>query len=269
MAKEVRRWRPDLLEAVEELAGSQVFELAGTQTRCAQPAIYCASLASWTRIGRPPAPLLAGHSMGEISALAAAGAIDELEGLRLVALRGRLMQLAADDGPANGMLAVMGRNRDVILERAEALGLSVANDNAPQQIVLAGAAADLERADRELSELGLKPIPLPVAGAFHSPLMAGAVEEFGRALATVDLRETEATVISGVTAAPFEGTRELLLGSITRPVRWREVVLALVERGTERFVELGPGRILSALVRRTVKGAHVVTADSLAEGAGV
>jgi malonyl CoA-acyl carrier protein transacylase len=269
MRETVRRYRPDLLEALEEAVGKDVFERAADDTSCAQPAIYCASLATWTMLERPTAELFAGHSMGEISALAAAGAIDEHAGLRLVATRGRLMQEAAEAAPPNGMLAVMVRDRDAVERCAADCGVIVANDNAPQQLVLAGTEEALSRAAAELDTLGMRTMQLPVAGAFHSPVMEPAVTSFRRALRKISFREPTGAVISCVTAEPFDEIPARLLESITSPVRWREVALTLGEHGADEFIEVGPGKVLSGLVRRILPGTTTLTAERAAERANV
>src|SRR5262249_12947766 len=129
--------RPDLLDLATELVGEDPFEHIADGTAYAQPAVYCASIAGYERIRRPPASYFRGHSLGEIGALAAAGAIDDADGLRIVAARGRLMDEAARAGDGGGMLAV-GADRGRAEGLAEAHDLAVANENSPQQFVLSG-----------------------------------------------------------------------------------------------------------------------------------
>jgi malonyl CoA-acyl carrier protein transacylase len=197
---------------------------------------------------------MAGHSLGELPALAAAGAIGEIDGLALAVARGRAMQEAGESGEPGGMLAVLGTG-DGADEVAERLGLTVANDNAPGQVVLSGPREALESARDALKAEGLKAMSLPVAGAFHSPGMAPAAAAYERALAEVEVTEPRATVYSSITTRPFEDVRAELALALTSPVRWRETVLALAGAGVERFVETGPGNVLTKLVRRTVKSA--------------
>ncbi|MBV9166106.1 MAG: ACP S-malonyltransferase, partial [Solirubrobacterales bacterium] len=143
MREEVARVRPDLLEAVSEALGEDPFPRVDDGTQFAQPAIYCASLAGWEALGRPTGELMAGHSLGELAALVAAGAISDRDGLELVVLRGALMG-QADEG---GMLALLGAGAaDKAPELADEHGLAVANDNSPQQVVLSGARANLPAA---------------------------------------------------------------------------------------------------------------------------
>src|SRR5262245_15283580 len=137
MRDTVAQARPDLLERVTELVGFDPFAQVEDGTAYAQPALYCASLAHWTAAGRPEAGFMAGHSLGELPALTAAGAFDDLDGLALAVARGRAMQDAAESGSPSGMMAVLGAG-DGAAEAADRLGLTVANDNAPGQVVLSG-----------------------------------------------------------------------------------------------------------------------------------
>jgi malonyl CoA-acyl carrier protein transacylase len=254
--------RPDLLQLAVDVVGEDPFQRADEGTNFAQPAIFCASLAGWAAIGRPEAELMAGHSLGELGALVAAGSLDEHEGLELVTLRGRLMQESGLEAGGDGsMLALMGAGAsDRADEIAEAHGLTVANDNSPMQVVLSGAAAALPAAAEQARELGLRPIELDVTGAFHSPMMAGAVPEFREALARTTFSQPRCTVVSAVTAQPFTDPRAELADALTMPVRWREVMLTLRELGAERFVDVGPGRVLTGLAKRTLKGVELVNA---------
>jgi malonyl CoA-acyl carrier protein transacylase len=143
---------------------------------------------------------------------------------------------------------------------ADAHGLAVANDNSPQQVVLSGPREALPRAAATAEELGLRATVLPVTGAFHSPMMASAGPAFAAALADVEVRPGRGTVVSAVTAAPFEDVRRQLVQALTMPVRWRETMLALHEREVSDFVEVGPGRVLTGLVKRTLRGVETVGA---------
>jgi malonyl CoA-acyl carrier protein transacylase len=258
----VARERPDLLELVTEAVGEDPFPRVDDGTAYAQPAIFCASLAGFKALGEPSGEYLAGHSLGELGALVAAGRLSETDGLRLVAVRGRLMQDAGEQAGDGGMVALLGpAAADRAGELAQAHGLSVANDNSPQQVVLSGARDALPGAAEAARELGLRAMILPVTGAFHSPMMASAAAPFAACLADVEVRPGHAgTVVSAVTAAPFEDVRRQLVEALTMPVRWRETMLALSERGVSRFVEVGPGRVLTGLVKRTVRGVELVGA---------
>lgn len=257
----VARVRPDLLSLAIEVVGEDPFPRTGEGTNFAQPAIFCASLAGWAAVGRPDGIAMAGHSLGELSALVAAGALDERTGLELVTLRGRLMHesgLAAGDG---SMVAVLGPGAsDHAEDIAQASELTVANDNSPLQIVLSGAKANIPAAIERARELGLRAMELDVTGAFHSPMMAGAVFEFAAALADTTFHTPRTTVVSAVTARPFTDPQTELADALTMPVRWREVMLELHALGAQRFVDVGPGRVLTGLAKRTLKDVELVNA---------
>jgi acyl transferase domain-containing protein len=262
MRDTVAEVRPDLLSLAEQIVGEDPFARLEEGTKFAQPAIFCASLAGWEALGRPPGDFMAGHSLGELAALVAAGWLDERDGLELVALRGRLMQESGERAGDGGMLALMGRGAaDHAVELAEAHGLSLANDNSPQQVVLSGDRAGFQAASAAAEELGLRAVELPVTGAFHSPMMAEAVPPFAAALERVQVTPPErVTVFSAVTAAPFEDVRRQLAQALTMPVRWREMLLAMHEGGAERFIEVGPGRVLTGLVKRTLRDVELASA---------
>jgi [acyl-carrier-protein] S-malonyltransferase len=261
MRETVAQVRPDLLADVVALVGEDPFPRADEGTGYAQPAIFCASLAGWTALGKPEADFMAGHSLGELGALVAAGCLTERDGLRLVVLRGRLMQRAGEEAGDGGMVALLGAGA---AEHADALadahGLAVANDNSPQQIVLSGARSALPAAAAAAQELGLRAIELPVTGAFHSPMMESAVPEFAAALEPVEVREPRVPVLSAVTAEPFDDVRRRLAEGLLSPVRWRETMLELHRLGAERFVEVGPGRVLTGLAKRTLSDVELVNA---------
>ena len=261
MRDDVARLRPDLLAIAAEAVGEDPFPLAEQGTRFAQPAIFCASLAGWEALGRPDGDCMAGHSLGELAALVAAGSLTERDGLELVALRGRLMQEAGEAAGDGGMVALLGQGAaEHAPELAAAHGLAVANDNSPQQVVLSGARNALADAAAAAKELGLRAMELPVTGAFHSPMMASAVPEFEAALARVEVRSPRVPVLSAVTAAPFDDIRARLAQALTMPVRWRETLLAMHDLGAERFVEVGPGRVLTGLVKRTLRDVELAGA---------
>jgi [acyl-carrier-protein] S-malonyltransferase len=253
MRETVERHRPDLLELAQREVGPDLFERAADGTRWAQPAIFCAALAGARELAVEP-DVMAGHSLGEITALVAAEAIGAEDGLRLVAARGRLMQEAAEETGDGGMTAVRARgdNRQVITEVAAASDVAIANDNAPDQLVLSGSLDALDRAEAELQERGIRGKRLPVAGAFHSPLMAPAVEPFRAVVAGIEFGEPRVPVMSCVTARPFEDVPSELVRAITEPVRWLDVMHALDARGVTDFVETGPGQVLTNLVKKSL-----------------
>ena len=253
MRQTVERHRPDLLELAFEEVSPDLFERASDGTRWAQPAIYCAALAGWRELGTD-GDVMAGHSLGEITALVAAEAMSAEAGLKLVAARGRLMQEAAETTGDGGMTAVRARddNRDAIAEVAAEADVQIANDNAPDQLVLSGAVRALDTAEELLKERGVRAKRLPVAGAFHSPLMEPAVEPFRAAVEATQIAEPRVPVYSCVTAEPFDDIPERLVQAITHPVRWLEVLRALDARGVTDFVETGPGKVLTNLVKKSL-----------------
>src|SRR4051794_19033794 len=244
---------PDLLERVTELVGEDPFARVGESTRFQQPAIFCVSIVAWEAIGRPVSAA-AGHSLGEIAALTAAGALDRDDALELVVTRGRLMAEADPDG---SMLAVIGGTIEDAEAIADAAGITVANDNAPGQVVLSGPPDGLGRAEAAAAERGRRVLPVDVAGAFHSPSMEPAVEPFRGALGEVEVREPAFPVLSGASVAPFADVREELAAALIRPVRWRETMLALHEAGAASFIEPGPGKLLARMGKRILPGVPV------------
>jgi [acyl-carrier-protein] S-malonyltransferase len=268
MREQVEAHRPDLLALARSEVSDDLFERAEEGTRWAQPAIYCAALAGYEVLKDRYEPAwLAGHSLGEISALVAAGALDAEDGLRLVAARGRLMQEAAEQTGDGGMLVVRVRERAPVEQVAAQAGLSVANDNSPDQLVLSGAIAALDEAERLLGERRVRAKRLPVAGAFHSPLMEPAVEPFRALVEQTPVREARVPVMSCVTAAPFEDVRGQLVQALTQPVRWSDVLRALRAAGATHFLETGPGRVLTGLTRKTLDGVEAEAPLSAMEAA--
>jgi [acyl-carrier-protein] S-malonyltransferase len=248
---------PELLDRCLELVGEDPFARVEESTRFQQPAIFCASVAGWRGLPDDVAPGAgAGHSLGELAALAAAGVLSVDDALELVVLRGRLMADADDRG---SMIALVGADDGEAAKVADAAGLTVANDNAPGQIVLAGDKSSFDRAEEVAGELGKRTIRLPVAGAFHSPSMAPAVAPFRAALDEVELGEPRFTVFSCASAQPFADVRDELARALIRPVRWRETFAALHEAGGNRFIEVGPGKVLARLGKRIVAGTKVET----------
>lgn len=261
MRELVAEHRPDLLELCLGEMGIDPFERIDEGTHCVQPALYAASLASWERAGRPDGEFFAGHSLGELAALAAAGALDEHDGLRLAILRGSLMSRAAAEDGGGGMLAVLG-DADMASRLASEHGLTLANRNAADQTVLSGPAAALEGAAAGAAELGLRAIKLPVKGAFHSPAMRPAIPEFRAALDRFEFRAPRRTVVSCATAVPFEDPRAQLASALAEPVRWQETLLALWSAGARNFIEAGPGKVLTNLVRRGLDGVEAASLDA-------
>ena len=243
-----------LLRRGIELLGFDPFHSLGEGTRSQQPALFLCSMAQWA--SREPGeadPLAAaGHSLGEYAALTAAGAIDFDDGVRLVGARAHAMADAAALQPG-GMVALLGGERDDVLELASRLQLSLANDNAPGQVVLSGPMAAVDAAVQRAGEIGCRARKLDVAGAFHSPLMAPAADRLADALAATPIREPAFPVLSNGSTCPFQDIRGELAENLLKPVRWREILFELQARGATEFVECGPGSVLKGLVKRTLR----------------
>lgn len=253
-AEHARSSWPELVDRAAELVGEDPFARASASTRFAQPAIFVASMAAWRERDDDLRDVcaMAGHSLGELSALAAAGALTVDDALTLVILRGRLMADAAADRPDGGMVALLGADPSQAGELAARCDVSIANDNAPGQVVVSGNGPALETVVTETRAAGFKAMTLDVAGAFHSPDMAPAEHPFKQAVEDVTISAPRVPVISGLTARPLTDLPSELSRAIVSPVRWREVMTALVALGAEQFVDVGPGRVLERLVKRNI-----------------
>lgn len=246
----------------------------------AQPALLTASIAILRAAQERAAAegidlsaprLVAGHSLGEYSALVAADAIDFADALRLVRARGRLMKQAGAAQPG-GMAALIGADDATAEAVAAALpGVQVANFNSPGQVVLSGSAAGIAALPETAKAHGVrKVIPLAVSIAAHSPLMASIVDEYRAAVEATPMRPPRVPVISNVTAQPLievDTIRAELVQQLTAPVRWVADVQALADAGVTRFVEIGPGNVLTGLVKRILKDADaraIGTPDDIA-----
>lgn len=246
---------PLLARGIEVLGFDPFSDLAeGTRTQ--QPALFLCSMAQWvSRDHHHVEPFAAaGHSLGEYAALTAAGAIDFEDGVRLVRARAEAMAHAAAMQPG-GMVAMLGGDRDTVYDLALELGLSLANDNAPGQIVLSGAIDAIDAAVQRADAIGCRARKLAVAGAFHSPLMAPAAAALRAALDETPIREPAFPVLSNGSTRPFEDIRTELAENLLKPVRWREILLELQAQGATDYVECGPGSVLRGLVKRTLRAA--------------
>ena len=234
-------------------------------TRQAQVATFLVSLLVLRALPTLDVVAVAGHSLGEYSALVAAGVLTEQTGLRLVAERGEAMQAAAEANPGT-MMAVLGLPDEQVQEACPE-GVWVANLNAPSHVVVSGGLTAMASAPDVLKAAGARRVlPLPVGGAFHTPLMAPARERLNRALAEVSFADATVPVLANVTAQPYgNDVQGALSAQLTAPVRWRQTLESLE---VDQVVEVGPGGVLTGLVKRTrpdLRALSVATPDDLAQ----
>jgi len=269
----------------EEAAGLPIRQLCFegpeqqlSRTDVGQPAIFAVSAAALAvmeellgpdRLASIRPSYMAGLSLGEYTALYAAGAIDLQPAVKLVARRGQLMQQAATAKPS-GMLCVMGLDEagadQLVAAAAQCEPLTCANFNCPGQIVLSGSLDACARAEQMARDFGASgAVKLNVAGAFHSELMAPAAEQFADALQEADFRRPTTPVVSNVDGQPYAHPAEIrrkLLAQLTAPVRWQQSMRWILGTGVRRFYEIGPGRVLAGLMRRIDRSGQVVCLNS-------
>lgn len=263
----------DLFAQADEILGRNLTEVMWkgpaemlTNTFNCQPALYLHSLVALAVLrqlfGDFPVDCAAGLSLGELTAHAAAGTFDFAEGLKLVQKRGELMDEACA-ATLGGMAALIGGKENDIRQLAADEDVDIANINAPGQIVISGELAKVEAAIGVAKEYGVRRATLlNVAGAYHSRLMESAYEQFGEALAEVQMQVPRFPVISNVTGEEvtmLPEIRRTLHDQITATVRWTDCMQRMVARGCELFIELGPGNVLSGLLQRTSKEATVMS----------
>lgn len=274
----------EVFEEVDDALGQKLSALMRegpegdlTLTENAQPALMAVSLAviralkAEFGVDVTAAAFVAGHSLGEYSALAAAEALTLSDTARLLKLRGQAMQRAVPVGEG-AMASLIGPKADVALAEeaaraGSALGVCVvANDNNAGNVVISGAKAAMDRAIEKAKELGARAIPLNVSAPFHSPLMAPAAEEMREALAGTAIQAPRAPLVANVTARPTldpEQIRALLVEQITGRVRWRESVAWLAaDGGVTRFAELGSGKVLTGMARRIAPDAEALALNT-------
>lgn len=272
MAKDLYESDPvarEMLEKANEILGFRITDIMfdGTaedlkQTRVTQPAIFLHSVVLAKCLPNFKPDMVAGHSLGEFSALVAAGAMDFEEGLRLVSIRAQAMQKACETNPG-AMAAVLALPSETIEKIcSECDGIVVAaNYNCEGQVVISGEKDAVEAACARLKEAGAKrALPLPVGGAFHSPLMEPAREELAEGIEKAIFRTPSCPVYQNVTALPTTDPDEIrknLLAQLTAPVRWTQSVVNMIGDGAGHFVELGPGKVLQGLVAKIGSGITV------------
>ncbi|HEX9061553.1 MAG TPA: ACP S-malonyltransferase [Clostridia bacterium] len=240
-----------------------------TRTENTQPAILTASVASFRvymqRIGVMP-QYMAGHSLGEISALCCSGAMEFADAVKIVRQRGKFMQEAVPEG-YGGMAAISGIDKDIINEECRKISrdghiVVISNYNSTEQTVISGYARAVADAGEVLKEIGARVVPLKVSAPFHSPLMQDAAERFEKELMKYEMKDIVCPVISNVTAEPYPGSGrivEYLLRQITSPVRWQSTIEYIQKEGVDTAIEMGPQAILKNLMR---KNTSLVTAYS-------
>jgi len=272
MAKDLAEQFPTARALFDRANAALGYDLAGicfygsepelTRTENAQPGIY---LVSWVafqllkeRVPGFKFEATAGLSLGETAALAAADALSFEEGLKLVRQRGRFMHEACE-ATKGGMAAIIGLEEATTREVCAQAGVELANLNCPGQIVISGELARINQAcELAISKGAKKAVPLPVAGAYHSMLMASAQPKLQAALVGIPLQLQRVAVVSNVTARPhrtIDEIRSLLVQQLTAPVRWEESMRYLLAQGFTRFIELGPGKALSGFMKRIDRNA--------------
>jgi [acyl-carrier-protein] S-malonyltransferase len=259
------------------MANGPIEEL--TLTENAQPALMAASLAVMAvlkaefDVNVNAANFVAGHSLGEYSALAAAGALSVTDAAKLLKLRGQAMQKAVPVGEGT-MAALLGADEELAaaaVDAGSAAGVcAIANDNAPGQIVISGATAAIDAAIAKAGELGLKrAMKLPVSAPFHCPMMQPAADAMAQALASATIKAPAVPVVANVTARPtddVETIRRQLVEQVTGRVRWRESVLWMAEEaGIDTLVEAGAGKVLTTMLKRTTDAAKGVALNTAAD----
>ena len=260
----------EMFEKANEILGFRITDIMfeGTdedlkQTKVTQPAIFLHSVILAKTLGEEFKPdMVAGHSLGEFSALVAAGALSFEDGLRLVAARARAMQKACELKPST-MAAVLALTDEKVEEICESVpGVVVcANYNCPGQIVISGEVEAIDAACEKLLATGAKrALKLKVGGAFHSPCMEPARAELAEAIAATEIHEPICPVYQNVDALPHSDPAEIkanLVAQLTAPVRWTQSVKNMIADGATEFVELGPGKVLQGLVAKIDRNATV------------
>ena len=246
-----------------------------------QPAIFLVSYSIFQvikkefKIDLNKAKYFAGHSLGEYSALSSAGYLSFSETIKLLRIRGDAMQNAVPKGEG-GMLAVLGSTVEkiekILNENQKDFIVEIANDNSEGQIVLSGKITDLSKITEYLKSNNIKNIKLPVSAPFHCKLMSKATEVMKEKISKLELQESKTTLISNVTADEVnkkDKLKELLIDQIEKRVRWRESIIKMIDNGVNHFIEIGPGKVLSGLVKRIDKTVKINTINSVSDIQGI
>ena len=268
----------DLFEKANDILGFRITDLmfAGTdedlrQTKVTQPAVFLHSVISCLvamENGEPAPDCVAGHSLGEYSALVVAGALSFEDGLRLVSIRANAMQKACELQEST-MAAILRTEDAVVEEVCDAITDEVvvaANYNCPGQIIISGSVPGVEKAMAALAEKGVKRMmQLKVGGAFHSPLMQPAAEELEKGILEAKFAEPKCPIYQNVNALPqtdLHQIRQNLIAQLTSPVRWTQTVRNMIADGTTSFVEYGPGKVLTGLIHKISDEVEAISTDN-------
>ena len=244
-------------------------------TENTQPAIFLVSYSIYqtirreTKIRLEDAKYFAGHSLGEYTALAASESLDFDSAIKILKVRGKAMQTAVPKGQG-GMLAVLGteiKNINEILEKNKnKYECFIANDNSSNQVVLSGNLKDLDLLIEDLNNNSIKNIKLPVSAPFHCNLMKPATEIMKKTIAEINFNNAKSPIISNVTAKEMNNSnqiKELLIKQIESPVKWRESVMYMMENGVKKFIEIGPGKVLSGLIKRIDRSVKLISVNDV------
>ena len=244
------------------------------QTVNTQPAIFLISYSIYQviknefNINLDKGKYFAGHSLGEYSALSCAGYLDFQKTIKILKARGNAMQNSVPKGEG-GMLAILGTKIEtiekILEENKKIFRAQIANDNTEGQIVLSGKTKDLELISNFLKNENIKNIKLPVSAPFHCNLMAKATEEMKKEFANIHFKQSDITLISNVTAdkiSNVDDLKSLLIDQIEKKVRWRESIVNMINYGVDQFIEIGPGKVLSGLVKRINKNVKITSINS-------
>ena len=245
------------------------------QTENTQPAIFLVSYSIFEMIKRDTdinlskAKYFAGHSLGEYSALAASGSLDFDQTIKLLKARGKAMQTVFPTGEA-GMLAVLGVDikiiSNLIKENIQNYECYIANDNSNGQIVISGKDKDLNLLIEDLKKKAIKNIKLPVSAPFHCKLMSPATEVMRKEILNTNFKNLNNVIVSNVTAGEITNSdqiKDLLIKQIESPVRWRESIIYMINNGVRKIIEIGPGKVLSGLIKRIDKSLNLISVNEI------
>ena len=245
------------------------------QTENTQPAIFLVSYSIFEMIKRETeldlrkAKYFAGHSLGEYTALAASGSLDFDHAIRLLKIRGNAMQSAVPKGEG-GMLVVVGTEikniSDLLKENEKKYECFIANDNSNGQVVLSGRTTDLDLLEEDLKKKSIKNIKLPVSAPFHCKLMSPATKIMRKEISNTEFKNPNNVIISNVTGKETNNSnqiKDLLIEQIESPVRWRESIIYMINKEVRKFIEIGPGKVLSGLIKRIDKSVNLISVNEI------